>query len=211
MEAGIANAITAISSFKWRKTLFIYQNRSTYIANWVICWTVHSSQIKKDHFQWLFIWFKHAWNCIERKGIPPGLGQGEYPSFLYSLSFPVAFYVVWNMLETVYTYGSSRNGVSIVSFYATLVPKGLHHESAYGWSFIGLIQLQARCTHSSRICGNSSSIIIKPFPHWSHKRSELIISTENQNEYPTIVPTTDCCSLSYRFVTRCFKANVKLN
>ena len=51
------------------------------------------------HFQVHLIWFEI--NHIDRKGIPPGPGQGEYPSFLYGLSFSVTFYLVRNLLETV--------------------------------------------------------------------------------------------------------------
>ena len=45
-----------------------------------------------NHFQWLFIWFET--DHIDRKGIPPGPGQGEYPYYLYGLSISVAFYLV---------------------------------------------------------------------------------------------------------------------
>ena len=51
------------------------------------------------HFQRHLIWFEI--NHIDRKGIPPGPGQREYPPYLYGLSIPVTFYLVRNLLETV--------------------------------------------------------------------------------------------------------------
>ena len=69
-KAGIAKAN---SSFK----IYIFSNMEISITN---------------HFQWLFIWFET--DHIDRKGIPPVPGQGEYPYYLYGLSISVSFYLV---------------------------------------------------------------------------------------------------------------------
>ena len=62
-----------------------------------------TEQLSKTIICFIYILFGLilAWNCIDRKGIPPGPGQGENPYYLYGLSFLVAFCLVWNLLKTV--------------------------------------------------------------------------------------------------------------
>ena len=59
-----------------------------------------ASTTKYDYcFSGILCGLKYARNCIDRKGIPPGPGQGEYPTYLlYFFIISVTFYVVQNLL-----------------------------------------------------------------------------------------------------------------